>query len=237
MQREGVGAEDDVGLRGVALLAPAVTAHGGRRLDGRPRRLPAVALEPSFSPERVEQPSVLQVSGGGDHEVAAMVAVAVEALQIVGGDGGQRFWCSEDGIAVGMVRPHGRGVELEDEIVRRVGDAVDLFENHVPLGLEIALAEQRTPHQIGEDVHGERKILVENVGLVAGVVPAGERVEAAAADLQLEGELPGRPPLGALEHHVLEQMGDAHLRRATRGHWRCARTCPRPPSERPAAVR
>ena len=102
-------------------------------------------------------------------------------------------------------------MQLEDQIVRRVGDAVDLFEDHVPLGLEIALAEQRTAHQIGEDVHRERKVLVEHVGLVAGVVAAGEGVEAAAAHLELERELPGRPPLGALEHHVLEQMGDAHL--------------------------
>ncbi len=43
----------------------------------------------------------------------------------------------------------GRGVELEDEIVRRVGYAVDLLEYHVPLELEVALAEQRAPHQVG----------------------------------------------------------------------------------------
>ena len=91
-----------------------------------------------------------------------------------------------------MRRPQRLGVELEDEIVRRVGDAVDLFENDVPLGLEIALAEQRPADQVGEDVHRQREVGVEHVGLVAGGVAPGVGVEAAAADLQRERQLVAR---------------------------------------------
>ena len=110
-----------------------------------------------------------------------------------------------------MLGPERGGVELEDQIVGRVGHAVDLFQNDVALGLEVARAQQRVPHEIGQDLDRQGKVGVENVTLVAGVVPTGEGVEPAAADLQLEGQLLGAAPLGALEDHVLEQMGDPHL--------------------------
>ena len=88
-----------------------------------------------------------------------------------------------------MVRPERLGVQLEDQIVRGVLHTVDLFQDHIPFGLEIALAQERAADEVGEDLDGEREIRVEDVGLVAGVVAAGEGVEAPAPDLELEGEL------------------------------------------------
>ena len=49
------------------------------------------------------------------------------------------------------------------------------------------------------------------MGLVAGVIAPGKRVEPTAPYLQLERELPSAPALGALEDHVLEHVGDAQL--------------------------
>ena len=110
-----------------------------------------------------------------------------------------------------MLGPELGRVQLEDQVVGRVLDPVDLLEDDVALGLEIALAQQRTADEVGEDLDRERQVRVEHVGLIAGVVAAGEGVEAAAPDLELQRELLGGAALGALEHHVLEQMGDAHL--------------------------
>jgi hypothetical protein len=50
-----------------------------------------------------------------------------------------------------VIGPHHLGVQLEDQIVRSVRDPVDLFENDVAFRLEIALAQQRPPNQVGED--------------------------------------------------------------------------------------
>src|SRR6185369_1933054 len=52
---------------------------------------------------------------------------------------------------------------------------------------------------------------IEDVSLVVGVVAAGIGIEGATPDFELECELPGVPALGPLEHHVLEQVGHAHL--------------------------
>ena len=91
-----------------------------------------------------------------------------------------------------MVGPERFGVQLEDEVVRRVGDAVDLLQNDVAFRLEIALPEQRVADQIGEDLDRQREVGVEDVGLVAGVVAAGEGIETAAPDLQLQRQLAER---------------------------------------------
>jgi hypothetical protein len=103
------------------------------------------------------------------------------------------------------------GVELEDQVIGSVGDAVDLLENHVSFRLQIALAEEGAANQISEDLDRQRQIGVEHVSLIAGVVPAGESIEPATPDLELQSELARAPSLSALEHHVLEEMGDAHL--------------------------
>jgi hypothetical protein len=102
-------------------------------------------------------------------------------------------------------------VELEDEVVRSIRHSVDLLEHHIPLGLEIALAKQGTAYEVGEDLDRQREVGVEDMSLIAGVIPTGEGIEPAPADLELQGELPRRPPLGAFEHHVLEQVGDTQL--------------------------
>ena len=174
-------------------------------------RLGRGAIEPALALEHREQLVVIHVARGGDHEVATVVPGAVQASEIVGGEGGQGGGAAEDGVAVGVTRPELGRVQLEHEIVRRVLDAVDLLEDHVALGFEVALPEERPPREIGEDLDRERQIGVERMRLVAGIVAAGEGVEAPAPHLELERQLLGRTPLGALEHHVLEQMGDAHL--------------------------
>src|SRR5690242_14178556 len=107
--------------------------------------------------------------------------------------------------------PECPSVELEYKIVRRVGHAVDFFEHDVALRLQITLPKKRPAHQIGQDLQGQRKIGIEDVCLIAGIVSPGEGVESPTSHLQLEGQLPSASALGALEHHVLEEMRDAEL--------------------------
>jgi hypothetical protein len=61
-------------------------------------------------------------------------------------------------------------MDLEDEIVRGVFDPVDFLQHYIPFGFQVALPEERTANQIGEDLDGQGKIGIENMGLVAGVV-------------------------------------------------------------------
>ena len=64
-------------------------------------------------------------------------------------------------------------------------------------------------HDVGEDVDGERQVLVEHLDVVAGVLLRGERVELAADRVDRLRDVLGRPRRRALEQHVLDEVGDA----------------------------
>ena len=61
-------------------------------------------------------------------------------------------------------------------------------------------------------------IFLQHLGVIGGVFARGIGIEVAADRLDLLGDGERRAPLGALERHVLEEMGDAvDLRRLVAG--------------------
>ena len=84
-----------------------------------------------------------------------------------------------------MVLPEALREQLVDEIVGRVLDHLDLFEDDLLLALDVVRAECRIPDDVGEDVDGQRQMLVEHLDVVAGVFLRGERVELAADRIDL----------------------------------------------------
>jgi len=110
-----------------------------------------------------------------------------------------------------MLRPQRLVGEIEHLIVRRVLDGVDLFEDDVALELQVARAQHRIPHQVGEDVQRLRQVAVQDARLECRGVTRGVGVERPAPRLERQRDLLRGTALGALEHHVLEQVGNAHL--------------------------
>ena len=64
---------------------------------------------------------------------------------------------------------------------------------------------------VGEDVERQRQVLVEDLDVVAGVFLGGESVELAADRIDGLGDVLGAAAGGALEQHVLHEVGDAAL--------------------------
>ena len=62
---------------------------------------------------------------------------------------------------------------------------------------------------VGQEIDRERQIVGHDPGVVGGVLARGVGVEMAADVLDRLGDRPRRAPLGALERHVLEHVGDA----------------------------
>ena len=63
------------------------------------------------------------------------------------------------------------------QIVGRVLDHLDLFDDDLLLALDVFGGERRIADDVGEDVDGERQVLVEDLDVVARVFLGGERVE------------------------------------------------------------
>ena len=70
-------------------------------------------------------------------------------------------------------------------------------------------SKRRMLQDVGDDVDGQRHVLLQHLGVVGGVFARGVGVEVAADRLDLLGDGARVAPPGPLERHVLEQVRDA----------------------------
>ena len=98
---------------------------------------------------------------------------------------------------------------LVDEVVGVVLVHLDLFEDDALLAGDVFGGEGGVEDEVGEKVECGGNILVEHLDVEADGLFAGEGVEVAADGVDLAGELLGGARGGALEDHVLDEVGDA----------------------------
>ncbi|MNC85040.1 hypothetical protein D3C83_06120 [compost metagenome] len=110
-----------------------------------------------------------------------------------------------------MISPEVLGEELVDEVVGRVLDHLDFFEDHLLLALDVFGAERRVHDDVRQDLDRQRQVLVEHLDVIAGVLLRGEGVHLAADRINRLRDVFGRARGGALEEHVLDEMRDAAL--------------------------
>ena len=88
----------------------------------------------------------------------------------------------------------------------------DLLQDHGSLGLHVLVAEQCLPCDVGEQIERRHRGLGPDHGGQLDVVVGRQAVEVGAQALGGAVQDPrGRVLLGALEHHVLEEVCDADL--------------------------
>ena len=101
---------------------------------------------------------------------------------------------------------------VEDDVVRRVVGLADFLEDHAALALQLLRVEGGMAEDVANDVGAERQILLQHLDVVGGLLARGVGVDVPAHRLDLLGDFGGAAPLGALEGHVFEEVGDAVLR-------------------------
>jgi hypothetical protein len=154
---------------------------------------------------------VLEIAGGRDDQVAPDVRLTEVAEQHVLRERRHRLGGAQDRPAERVIGPVLLGEELVNQIVGGVLDHLDLFEDHLLLALDLVEREGGMEHQVRQDVEGPRQVLVHHLDVVAGVFLRRERVEVAAHRVELLRDVLGGATFGALEEHVLDEVGDAAL--------------------------
>ena len=159
--------------------------------------------------DKLDKVFVIEVSGRADDEIAGREVVSVEAVD----HGTLEFLHgvarAQNRQAEGVVLPETLGEDFVDEVVGIVLIHFYFFENDAALLRDVAGIEDGMEDEIAEDIHGERKMLVENFDVEADAFLRRECVHVAADRIDLAGDGFGGAGLGSLEDHVLDEVGDA----------------------------
>ena len=92
---------------------------------------------------------------------------------------------AQDGLAQRVIAPEALREQLVDQIVGRVLDHLDLFEDHLLLALDVLRVKRRVEHEVRQHVERRRQVLVEHLDVVARVLLRGEGVQVPAEAVHL----------------------------------------------------
>ncbi len=152
---------------------------------------------------------VLEVAGGGEGDVSAEEAVGVVAEEGVLLEALDGFAGAKDGLGEGMAFPEGLGEDFVDEVVGVVLVDLDFFKDDAALAVDVVMGKDGVEDDVGKDVDGGGDVLVEDLDVEADGFLAGESVDVAADGVDFASDVLGGAVFGALEDHVLDEVGDA----------------------------
>jgi hypothetical protein len=84
---------------------------------------------------------------------------------------------TENAVAVGVVPPEQRGVQIEYEVVRRIFNRRNLFEYDLSFEIEVFRTQQRCDHQVSQNIQRNGDVRVQHPRLKARVLPCSIRVQ------------------------------------------------------------
>ena len=174
-----------------------------------------VPLAPGAVPESFlqqgQQGLGAKAPGAGDDHVAGDIAAGHVGKDLVPGEGGDGLGGAQDGGGKGRAPVVGGAGGLEGLVLGGVLAHEDLLHHHPLLLLHLLLVQGRVQGDVGEHVHSQGQILVQNFGVEAGALLGGKGVQIPAHGVHLGGDVRGGPAAGALEDHVLDEMADARV--------------------------
>ena len=218
-----VEAEDEVHLLQVPRL-PEVAA-GVARVLGLRRRAGGQTVEGRQS--HVDEPVVLQPPGGGQDDARRAVMAVDVVDQRRARQGADDLRRAQDGAPQRLPRIGGGLEMVEDDVVGGVGGLADFLKHHRALPDQFLAVEDRVLEHVGDEVERQRRVVVQDLGIIGRLLARRVGVELAADILDLLGDAEGGAPLGALEQHVLDEM-----RHAVDARGLVARADPDPAAER-----
>jgi hypothetical protein len=99
-------------------------------------------------------------------------------------------------------------MEVRDIILRIVLHHLDLFQDDLFFTFDFVRRELRVEEKVGEEVDRPGEVFLQDLYVECGGLTGGESVEFSSHRIAFMGDHPGRAPLGALEEHVLSEVGD-----------------------------
>ncbi len=159
--------------------------------------------------DEIQNLFVRDVASGGDDEMVRREPIMESLDEMIAIEGANGFRSAENGPAERMLGPEAARKNIVKEIFGIVQIHLNFFENDLALFSHVVGIKLGAKNEIGDDVKGDGKMVVEDFGVEADLLFRGEGVEHAADGIHFAGDRFGRAVLGAFEHHVLDEMGEA----------------------------
>ena len=154
---------------------------------------------------------MVDVTRSSQSEVAGMVVLLVESCAIGMLVGTNTFPCAKHRKPHGMAGEVALRVQLVDIVIGSVFRTGDLLDNHLTLGVNGILRECGLDHHFGQNGKRVFKLIVNETGVVAGVLLSRERVELSPQAVEMHGDVKRALRGRTFEHHMLHEMGKAGL--------------------------
>ena len=119
---------------------------------------------------------------------------------------------AQNGPAQGVALVHRHGQPLGTQVLGGVLVHADLLQNDAPLHLHVPLVKAGGKEHVAQQIHRPVQVAVQTAGVVAGVLLGGVGVYLAADGVHLPGQVSGGAGRGALEGHMLNEVGGAVFR-------------------------
>nr|WP_247873618.1 hypothetical protein [Azospirillum brasilense] len=156
--------------------------------------------------------AVIDVAGHHiDHAARVVMGHIVE--QMVPPEARDVLLRAEDRAAERLPVEGGAAQRLVDHVLRLVGVAADLLDDHATLLLHLLFREDGVEDDVADDLAGDVDVLGRHLRVIGGDVVVRVGVELAAAVLDLQRDAQRVAAFRSLEDHVLQEMGDAVHRR------------------------
>src|SRR5690348_1459643 len=128
------------------------------------------------------------VAGGSDDQMIGRKPGLETRAKGVAIEFFHRFRCAEYRPPERMPGPKATRKNLVEKKFGVVQVHLDFFEDDLALFLQVLGIELRAKNEIGNDVEGNRQVLVENLGIEADLFFGGESVEHAADRIHFAGD-------------------------------------------------
>ena len=109
-------------------------------------------MSPNFSFDQLADMRVVQVSDRRYNQVLGRIRLPEIRPKKIGAEALDCLAGAENRPPKRMIFPESLGEELMDEVVRRVLDHLDLFDDDLLLPLDVVRRERRIADDVGEDV-------------------------------------------------------------------------------------
>src|SRR5713226_9529914 len=186
----------------------------GFEMDGRIRVRSAIAFSGTdrvhvteLSLNQFQHLLVSDIAGSGHHQMIRREPVPKARKKRITIESSDSFRSAENRTAERMLRPETASKNLMKKIFGIVQVHLDLFEDDLAFLLHVFGVEFRTEDEVGDDVKGDRQMLVKNLGVETDLLFGREGIEHAADGIHFAGNVLGGAALGPFKHHVLDEVG------------------------------